>query len=782
MIANTIGTLSKLNRQVKNTVPTIDVYSGTFYQVPFERATFDISLTNLIDDIQLTYFKSADYGSTGVNYILYSPDLKYVYLINNTHVIQADNSNNKGPLASVYGDSVKFKVIKSWNIVGEAIGSHCQYGGTACITSDGRYLYVPTYNPSSAPGSRAGINIIDTVTNTQNSLAQGYRNFSTFLSKDEKFLFVSDQGLNGLYAFDISTDKMNPRYLTGGSLYDPNITNNNTNSGIISPDNKNIYVSSNTLGVFKVPLSTYNNSVEFKQPIIRYTAVNGDNISNGNPEGLSISPDGNILYIPNYSVTNDSKKHLVHVFNLSSNTITGYYSSSDIPTSQQKPRNSFLDPTYTYYYDYSFPLTNSPYVLVRPISDFGNVRAVPVCFDGAGTNYTRTIGIPPIVPASATNLNLTYNRSTKSLTATWVGSPYSGFTAPYNYSQTAQYTLNLTSPIQTLTTTTTATTAFFSNVSSDNVFKASLFSFNSVGKSSNYYQFFSTASYTITAFVLGGGGSGGDQPSSANSGGGGGGAAVAATAFLTSGLTYNVTVGKGGVAGASYGGVEDGGYSAFSNFYYLSADGGGAGGSNTTPAHSKGTGGGAAGTYEDGTSNPGGYGIAPFGSNGGSSTIHSAGGGGSAQNATGGIQYNANGGDGTAYVGGQGAHGNNAFLIDALRGGTKLLDLGQDFYGGGGGGGDYNPLNSGYGAWGGNGGGGSGGYGIYNLGSSAGVNGKGGGGGAGHNGGHGVVKLFIPTKYYSGKTTGSPTVTTTTFSSDPIIVLTYNYPGGTYTA
>ena len=91
------------------------------------------------------------------------------------------------------------------------------------------------------------------------------------------------------------------------------------------------------------------------------------------------------------------------------------------------------------------------------------------------------------------------------------------------------------------------------------------------------------------------------------------------------------------------------------------------------------------------------------------------------------------------------------------------------FYAGGGGGGGSS------GGAGGNGGGGAGTDTGNATAGTANTGGGGGGGGNGQAGGTGVVIFSIPTAYYSGTVTGSPTVTTS--GSNTIVKFTAS---GTY--
>ena len=288
------------------------------------------------------------------------------------------------------------------------------------------------------------------------------------------------------------------------------------------------------------------------------------------------------------------------------------------------------------------------------------------------------------------------------------------------------------------------------------------------------------------AYYTGGGGAGGYRTNYSNQASGGG-AAGEANLPLTPGVQYTVTVGAGGAAGAtSYAGYE-GEDSVFSSITSL---GGGAGGSDSPSGNGR-----AGGT--GGPPMHGGDG----GSGGGCNRCYTGapqnngGGGTTGQGYDGGDNYNNGGnGNGGSGGGGAGAEGESILNGSPLRGGdggvgvTSLITNSATFRGGGGGGsGHYSYQRPGYG---GNGGGGHGaGSGGGGQGASvAGVANTGGGGGGGNHGAHypaasaggsGVVILRIPDADYSGTTTGSPTIDTSSIADETIIIFNAD---GSYTA
>jgi len=274
--------------------------------------------------------------------------------------------------------------------------------------------------------------------------------------------------------------------------------------------------------------------------------------------------------------------------------------------------------------------------------------------------------------------------------------------------------------------------------------------------------------------VAGGGGGAADL-----AGGGGAGGYLTGTANLTSGTTYNLIVGAGGPGGSGRPstGQNNGGPTqvnfnpaTFPTGQYVGGGGTSTGyrsASNTNGVNAASGGGGSGG--DPGYSRIGGDGVPGQGNNGGSANT---------------APYYTGGGGG-----GAGQVGENANFQIAGEGGDGLASSitgTPAFYAGGGGGGNFSNFPS-VGSPGGSGGGGAGGgdnnswLGIAGLPNTGG--GGGGGGyvsGAGQNGGNGgsgVIIISIPTVYYTGTVTGSPTVTTS--GSNTIIRYTAT---GTYVA
>lgn len=233
-----------------------------------------------------------------------------------------------------------------------------------------------------------------------------------------------------------------------------------------------------------------------------------------------------------------------------------------------------------------------------------------------------------------------------------------------------------------------------------------------------------TASYLI---VAGGGGAG-----QTYGGGGGGGGLLTGSITFNIGTAYSFVIGAGGTGSTNTGIV--GGSGNNTTGLSLTAVGGGGGGSYNVNGTSGGSGGGGAG----GNSTGAGSGTAGQGYAGGAGYFSSAGGGGGGAG-----QAGSAGTSGSVSVGGDG---------------VASSITGSSIYYAGGGAGTATTQTNGQGG-----------------GSTA--NKGGGGSGNSNNGGSGVVIISVPTAYYSGTITGSPTVTTS--GSNTVITFTSS---GSYTA
>ena len=266
--------------------------------------------------------------------------------------------------------------------------------------------------------------------------------------------------------------------------------------------------------------------------------------------------------------------------------------------------------------------------------------------------------------------------------------------------------------------------------------------------------------YDIDFLVIAGGGSGG---STSNSGGGGAGGYRTSTQNIDSGVVFTVTVGDGGSASSSAIGVN-GSDSSVS-------------GSGLTTITSAGGGGGALGSGGNGLAGGSGGGGGNGGTGGAGNTPSTSPGqgyaGGNGVNSP--PAYGAGGGGGASEVG---ETGTGSKAGDGGDGIASSISGASVTRGGGGGGG----TDSGQGL----GGAGGGGPGAPQTGNgTAGTVNTGGGGGAGEAGassgagGKGVVILSMPDGYYSGTTTGSPTVATGQPGGKTTLVFTAS---GSYTS
>jgi len=281
--------------------------------------------------------------------------------------------------------------------------------------------------------------------------------------------------------------------------------------------------------------------------------------------------------------------------------------------------------------------------------------------------------------------------------------------------------------------------------------------------------------YTV-AFLLVAGGAGGAVTGASGGGGGAGGyrnsystepsganSSTLTPYIFTPGETYTITVGGGGIGLAANLTGNNGSPSSISgpDISTTSATGGGGGGrSDPNPAKSGGCGGGNGGPQTSRT----GAGTANQGFAGGLSNNGGWGGGGGG--GAGQIGQDTGGSGTSGVTGGDGGDGIQSSITGIAT-----------YRGGGGGGNDYQGPNVGIGGLGGGGNGGSGPGGQQPGTANTGGGGGGGRVGSATNGGSGVVILRMPTKDYTGTTTGSPTVGAA--GTDTVLTFTGS---GSYTA
>jgi hypothetical protein len=371
-------------------------------------------------------------------------------------------------------------------------------------------------------------------------------------------------------------------------------------------------------------------------------------------------------------------------------------------------------------------------------------------------------GVFPAVPNAPAITNLTIN-STSSVSVS--------FTPGYNGgSAITSYTVIVSPGGATFSAASSPVTC--TGLSPNIQYTFSIYATNVVGNSTTNSSQTIYTGYDITYLVVAaGGGGGGDF-------GGGGGAGGYRTGNLAVAIStlYSASIGAGGAGGTS---GSNGVAGANSSFSTITSAGGGYGGGARNAGGTGGSGGGGGAPVP--VSTPpilGGAGNTP-------STSPSQGNtGGNGIIGTGGIPTNdfppgggggagAVGGNGSGSTGGSGGVGSSSSIT-----GSSVT------YAGGGGAGGYNgaastPTLAGAGGSGGGGAGngGSGGTGTNGTVNTGGGAGGGSGGvGAGGVGGSGIVILSVPTVFYSGTYTGSPTITTS--GSNTILKFTGN---GTYT-
>ena len=270
------------------------------------------------------------------------------------------------------------------------------------------------------------------------------------------------------------------------------------------------------------------------------------------------------------------------------------------------------------------------------------------------------------------------------------------------------------------------------------------------------------APYSASYLIVGGGGGGGGGLGDSNgAGGGGAGGFLTGTTTFSGGTTYTITVGAGGAGGVNSVSTSSGVQGGNSSITGLTAAiGGGYGG---IPGGSGGSGGGSSNGTSGGGSGSGTSGQGNAGGTSAGGPNYGGGGGGGAS---------AVGSNGTSTVGGNGGAGTASSItgssVTYAGGGGGGTDRGGTVgTGGAGGGGNAGTSNGGNGTAGTANTGGGGGGGSFGVSTAA----------TGGTGGSGVVILSVPSAFYSGITTGSPTVTTS--GSNTIIKFTAS---GSYTA
>ena len=275
----------------------------------------------------------------------------------------------------------------------------------------------------------------------------------------------------------------------------------------------------------------------------------------------------------------------------------------------------------------------------------------------------------------------------------------------------------------------------------------------------SYSQLSDPNQVSITYLIVGGGGGGGGgeyNASGGGGGGGGGGGLLYSTSNFDIGTVLPIVIGAGGNSDTK---------GADSSLGIISVSGGGYGGGDNAhvTTNSGGSGGNGGGGSGDGPDRSGGISLYSIGYSGGSGNISGksgGGGGGSSQK----------GFDATASGGGNGGNG-----------ASYPITASNNTYAGGGGGGRGGNLT--VGGTGGTGGGGNGGNSTTAATAGSANTGGGGGGGRslsggsvsqpGASGGSGIVILSVPTRLFSNKVSGNPTITVIGDNT----IITYNNSG-----
>jgi len=261
---------------------------------------------------------------------------------------------------------------------------------------------------------------------------------------------------------------------------------------------------------------------------------------------------------------------------------------------------------------------------------------------------------------------------------------------------------------------------------------------------------------------VGGGGAGGYRNAYASETSGGGGS-TETVVTLDAGVVYTIDVGAGGAN------TTDGenSFISGSGLSTLTSTGGGTGGLRSADVaehtgDNGGCGGGGGSTTGDGTTCPGGTGTSAQGYAGGfgrhvADSWEGGGGGG-------GVGVVGGNGTGAPGVGGSGGNG----LASAITASSVTR----------GGGGGARGGSAGAGGSGGGGAGNNGGVGVAGTANTGGGGGAGNDAGGGGVGGSGVIILRMPDANYSGTTSGSPTVDTSSVADETILIFNGD---GTYT-
>ncbi len=275
--------------------------------------------------------KLSNIKSTNPSYIAVAPNNKFVYVVN-----EVGNNDGVGGSISAYKfnqDSSNLTLLNT-ELSG---GDHPCY---VTVDKTGKWLIAGNYNG----GNIAVMPILENGAVGKASLTQHYGSSTnkirqtkphvhcTYLSADNKFLFVPDLGIDKtmIYKFDAKTGTITPTK----QAFAPSDTSAGPRHITFSTDNKFAYLIeelSATVNVFKHKKGKLTSIQKIKTTPPAYTGAQGS-------ADIHISSDGHFLYCSNrgesntitcFRIQEDGK--LVYLYNTSSLGIT--------------PRNFTFDPT-----------------------------------------------------------------------------------------------------------------------------------------------------------------------------------------------------------------------------------------------------------------------------------------------------------------------------------------------------------------------------------------------------------------------------------------------------
>lgn len=306
----------------------IGTYTGSgskgIYVYSFDAASGETSLLS-----------NTDSSVINPSYLAISPDLKYIFSVNETH------GERPGSVSSFSFDKKKSAL--------RFINSQVTDGADPCyVTFDktGKWLIAASYSGGSVsifPVNKNGsLNPhAQLIQDVGSSIMKGRQDkphvHSVVLSPDQKYLFTPDLGLDKImiYKFNPSSEKpLSPAQppfekVTGG--FGPR-------HFVFHPNNKFAYLISEMAGT----VSAYKYSGGKLTNIQDIKAHPEDFAGNIGSADIHVSPDGNFLY-----ASNRGEENTITIFSIDKSTgklkLEGYQ-----PTLGKTPRNFIIDPTGNY--------------------------------------------------------------------------------------------------------------------------------------------------------------------------------------------------------------------------------------------------------------------------------------------------------------------------------------------------------------------------------------------------------------------------------------------------